>query len=327
MTPDWPALDRLRTAFLDGTAGRQDYWQRASDLASYDATFAQRIGWKWDYVLAELEQRGWRPPPEVTLLDWGCGSGIAARAFLDWHGARAVRAAWFWDRSPLAMRWAAQAARDKYPGLEVSEGRPQPPGLVLLSHVLAELNESETDVLIEGLAGAASVLWVEPGTAEASRGLIAVRERLRATWAVVAPCSHAEACGLLAPGNERHWCHHFAASPPAVFTDPFWGRFAQMTGVDLRSLPLSFLVLDRRAATPLPPGTVRVLGRPRVYKAHAVVQVCEADGVTECELHRRHLPAAFRELRKGLCPALPIWEREGHRVVAVRSAPRGPESL
>src|ERR1041384_3502994 len=55
---DWSALERLRNAFLEGSAGKQDYWRSASDLASYDETFAQRIGWKWDYVLNELTRRG-----------------------------------------------------------------------------------------------------------------------------------------------------------------------------------------------------------------------------------------------------------------------------
>src|SRR6186713_2218329 len=79
---NWDSLERLRAAFLAGTAGASDYWQSEADLASYDATFAQRIGWKWDYVLMELQRRGWSPPGG-ELLDWGCGSGIASRAFLD----------------------------------------------------------------------------------------------------------------------------------------------------------------------------------------------------------------------------------------------------
>ena len=67
---DWRALARLRANFLQGSAGQGDYWQRESDLASYDATFAQRIGWKWDYVLAELSRRGWSPP-RGEVFDWG----------------------------------------------------------------------------------------------------------------------------------------------------------------------------------------------------------------------------------------------------------------
>ena len=79
---DWEALERMRAAFLAGTAGAADYWQTEGELAAYDATFAQRIGWKWDFVLSELQRRGWTPP-RGELLDWGCGSGVAARAFAE----------------------------------------------------------------------------------------------------------------------------------------------------------------------------------------------------------------------------------------------------
>ncbi|MEI6085322.1 MAG: hypothetical protein WCS70_13625, partial [Verrucomicrobiota bacterium] len=75
---DWDALNRLRAGFL---AGATDYWRSERDLASYDLTFAQRIGWKWDFVLAELKRLGWQPPVG-PVVDWGCGSGIAGRAFL-----------------------------------------------------------------------------------------------------------------------------------------------------------------------------------------------------------------------------------------------------
>ena len=85
-TLDWPALDRLREGFLSGTAGAADYWRSASDVASYDLTYAQRIGWKWDAVLAALALRGWKPPAG-PLVDWGCGSGIAHRCVLEAFGA------------------------------------------------------------------------------------------------------------------------------------------------------------------------------------------------------------------------------------------------
>lgn len=315
LTLDWPALERLRTAFLEGKPGQEDYWRSASDLASYDATFAQRIGWKWDHVLAELGRRGWTPPPATTLLDWGCGSGIAARAFLDCFGQGCVTEARFWDRSALAMQFAVARARSKYDGLPVETGLPARPGLVLVSHVLTELTEEQAATLAEWLKAATTVLWVEPGTYDASRRLIAIRERLVGKFHVVAPCPHGAVCGMLAAGNEAHWCHHFAASPPAVFTDSFWGRFARTAGIDLTRLPLSFLVLDRRPAPALAPGTVRVIGRPRVYKAHAAVLACDADGVGEFEVFKRHLPAMFRRFRKDDCPALQTWTRDGERVI------------
>jgi len=75
---DWKALERLRGAFLDDTAGVQDYWRSERDLESYDQTFGQRIRWKWDYVLKELKGRGWLPP-RGEVVDWGCGSGVDSR--------------------------------------------------------------------------------------------------------------------------------------------------------------------------------------------------------------------------------------------------------
>jgi hypothetical protein len=316
MSINWSTLDRLRSVFLEGVARPDDYWRDAADLAVYDATFAQRIGWKWDYVLGELETRGWSPP-RTNLLDWGCGSGIATRAFLDWFGHEAVTAVSLWDRSDMAMQYAAARARQKYPSVEVRTGLPQRPDVVLLSHVLTELTTEQTQTLVAWLAKAAAVLWVEPGTFEASRRLIAVREALRGRLNFVAPCTHDSVCGLRTPGNERHWCHHFAPSPPAVYTDAFWGRFAQMTGVDLRSLPLSYLVLDRHPAPGLPAGTVRVLGRPRVYKSHAAILACDAPGVAEWELKRRELPEVFLRLRKRDCPGLQTWERQQGQVTRV----------
>ncbi len=60
--------------------------------------------------------------------------------------------------------------------------------------------------------------------------------------------------------------------------DGNWARFAKIAGVDLRSLPLSYLVLDKRSVTET--AEVRVIGRPRVYKAHALLLGCDATGST-----------------------------------------------
>ena len=83
---DWSALDRLRAGFLDGAAGRAPYWKSTDDLASYDLTYGERIGWKWDHVLRELRLRGWRPTAR-HVFDWGCGSGVAARRVISFFGA------------------------------------------------------------------------------------------------------------------------------------------------------------------------------------------------------------------------------------------------
>jgi hypothetical protein len=382
---DWTALERLRAGFLSGQAGAADYWQSESDLASYDATFAQRIGWKWDYVLAELQRRGWSPTGG-TLLDWGCGSGIAHRAFLDHFGAGCVSELRLWDRSPLAMRFADRRAKEKYSGLKVavglgapvsdpaapfpeprSSGRESAPSeseeklepthvgcyssgaqsvkltmaaphpiplpirwgegwgegksdaTLLISHVLTELQPAQIEALADFAASFTSVIWVEPGTFEASLTLIAVRERLRSQFNVAAPCTHQAQCGILAPGNENHWCHHFASPPPEVFTDGNWVRFGELAGVDLRSLPLSFIVLDRRPAPALPQGAVRVIGRPRLYKPYAQLLGCDTSGVTEKRLMKRHSPEGFRQLKRGDCDSLQIWRCDGDEIAEMRS--------
>jgi hypothetical protein len=315
---NWTALERMRQAFLQGTAGQADYWQNESDLVSYDATFAQRIGWKWDYVLNELRRRGWAPP-SGALLDWGCGSGIAHRAFLDHFGAESVSALQVWDRSSLAMGFAQRRAREKYSRLEVHTGIPASAGTVLISHVLTELEPKQVEELADSMAEkATAIIWVETGTYEASLTLIAIRERLRNRMSIVAPCTHQGRCGILDQGNERHWCHHFATPPPEAFTDGNWAKFSQLAGVDLRSLPLSFLVLDKRPVAPLPEGATRILGHARVYKAFALALGSGAEGVKEHRISKRHLPEQFRLAKKDRLDPLQIFRKEGEDVVEAK---------
>lgn len=314
---DWPVLERLRAAFLDGTAGQHDYWRNVVDLENYHETFARRIAWKWRHVLGELQRRGWTPPAG-EILDWGCGSGVAAQTVLGTFGCAPGTRLAVWDRSPLAREFALRKAREQSPDLPATIAPGPTRGLLLLSHVLTELTGAQTEALLEAAGAATTVLWVEPGAFDASRRLIAIRERLRSQFHVIAPCTHAAACGLLAPQNESHWCHHFAEPPSEVFTDGNWVRFGQMAGIDLRSLPLSFLVLDRRPFQPLPPEAVRILGRPRVYKAHAQLFACDAAGVRDYRLTKRRLPDAFRALKKQRFPSLLICQSECEEVRAVR---------
>ncbi len=300
---NWKSLERLRRAFLEGVAGSGDYWHEMDDVASYDATFAQRIGWKWDFVLEELKHRRWTPPGGACL-DWGCGSGIAHRAFLDHFGTDGISELWLSDRSAKAVGYATQRAREKHPQLTVNTGQPEATQLLLISHVLTELDASQTERLIEMALAATAVIWVEPGTHSASRALIDVREKLRQTFHVLAPCTHQGACGMLTTGNEHHWCHHFAKPPPHVFTDGDWARFAKMMEIDLRSVPLSYLVLDRREPHPLPAGAKRLIGRPRLNKVEASLFLCDAHGVREHKVTKRHAPEQFRAFKKGAWDSL-----------------------
>ena len=198
---DWAALDRLRSLFLAGGGTQGPYWRSRGELASYDFTYGERIGWKWDAVLRELGQRGWKPPGPpahpgrpghaagaatgYAVLDWGCGSGVAGRRVVRGLGADHVAALRLWDHSAMAADYAAEAASLAFPGMRVENVTPGflaadgPVGLLVISHVLNELPAAEL-LALRGLAARAdAILWVEPGTTEVSRALIEVREQLR----------------------------------------------------------------------------------------------------------------------------------------------------
>lgn len=325
MRPDFTLLDRLRARFLDAPAEGGDYWESTELLAAYDETFAERIGWKWDAVLVELRARRWAPPAGTVLLDWGCGSGVAGRRVLAAYGPVHFSRLVVHDRSALARRFAAERAAAAFAGLAVEQApdwgdlAPAQPFTLVLSHVLNELPPVESAALLALVRRAAAVLWVEPGTSAVARSLVALREELRPEFGIVAPCTHRAACGLLTPENQRHWCHHFARPPIEAFTDPFWSEFSLRLGIDLRSLPYSFLVLDRAGAAATPAGWTRILGEPREYKGHFKVLGCAAEGVTERMLQKRDDKALFKTLRRGVpAPPLFAWEVRDDKLVAGR---------
>jgi hypothetical protein len=309
---DWTILDRLRARFLKSEPGAGSYWQSESDLVQYDLTYAQRIAWKWLAVLAELRRLSWTPP-SGPIVDWGCGSGVASRCVIAEFGTEHFESLRLADQSSHAIQFAARRARERFPALSVSTGvAPQdvaPCGTLVLSHVLNELNNTALAQLLELVQTAACVVWVEAGTSEVSARLIQVRERLRETFHVVAPCPHRGRCGLLAPDRERDWCHFFAAPPSDIFADGNWVKFGQRAGIDLRSLPYSYLVLDRRPVTEWSPDRARILGRPEIFKPYARVITCQRDGVRTVDVSKRESPNAYRHLRDGDGPAELSMER------------------
>jgi len=334
-TLDWEVLDRLRETFLTGDKTAGPYWHTITDLECYDFTYGERIGWKWDAVLAELKSRGWTPPAGGLLLDWGCGSGIAGRRVLEAFGADTFSRLVLHDHSDLALDFAEHRARRAFPGLAVERATTrllrgdEPIGLLVVSHVVNELDEIAQAELAELAGRAQAVLWVEPGTHEVSRALGAWRERLRDRFRVLGPCPHQAACGVLAPGNERHWCHFFAAPPTGVYADSGWVRFGQRAGIDLRSLPYSFLALDRDVGRALRPtvgdkprpteaGLSRIIGEPRLYKGYAKIFNCDAGGVAELMLQKRDAPELLKAFKHdGAGTDFHRWTHENGRITKV----------
>ena len=324
---DWSALDRLRATFLArDAAAAGPYWRDHDTLAAYDATYAERIGWKWDALLRELRLRRWAPPVGTVLLDYGCGSGVAGRRVLAAFGADNFAALALHDHSPEAASFAAARAASAFPALPRLDASPSrlldssTPFTLVVSHVLNELPPAVAEELVALAARATAVLWIEPGTHADSRALAAARDRLRPSHRIVAPCTHRENCPLFAAGNEREWCHFFAEPPPGVQNDSGWVRFAQRAGVDLRSQAYSCLVLERGAgvAADLPAAapSARVLGRPEVFKPYARLLACDARGLHWLELPKRVDPALVKRLAKD--PPTPLYAlaHDGRRIAA-----------
>jgi ribosomal protein RSM22 (predicted rRNA methylase) len=190
--------------------------------------------------------------------------------------------------------------------------------LLLVSHVLNELGAAARAQLIAAARRAAGVIWVEAGTHADSRRLIAVREELRAEFDVIAPCTHGGQCGMLAAANAAHWCHHFARAPSEASRDGRWAQFSRELGIDMRSLPYSFLVLVRRGSqTAMPAGLSRIIGRPREATGRMEVLGCDAHGVRELLLQKRDAPALFKALQKGRAKAWQHWSLDGRRIAGV----------
>lgn len=327
---DWDSinlstLDRLRKRFLSADPDAGNYWRNWDDLANYDAVFARRIGWKWDAVLADLKRLGWTPPPGI-LLDWGCGTGIATRCFLDHFGPSAIREIRAHDRSQIAMRFAVQAIRKSTGRLKVGAANHEtltsrkPIGLLLISHVLNELDDAKRTELLNLCQRAKAIIWVEPGSHTESRQLIEIREKILGDFRVVAPCCHAGRCEMMSSSNERHWCHFFAEPPREILGDAAWSNFSREMHIDLRSLPYSYLVMQHRKVRTSRElrdlsGLTRVIGRPRVYKPMTKTFCCDEKGLVDREAQKRDASEFYKLCKKKETKALYRFELNGERIV------------
>lgn len=295
---DWERLKRLRNRFLDfaGTRGSEDYWSSPADLELYDRFFAARIGWKWDEVLRELDSVD-LPQPVGRWIDWGCGTGIASIRSLARFGASACGELVLWDRSGRARDYAARVVRERF-GITADTEQPEARAgdVLFLSHVLNELSQKDLTQLIHKASLASLVVWVEPGTPLVSRKLIEARETLRSQgFEILAPCTTQNKCGMLAAENDAHWCHFFASVPSEAFQNAEWSRFSREMGIDLRALPVSYLVA-RRGRTSQNPRRDRVIGRARAFKGLSKVLLCGDLGVTEETFLKRAHKQRLKEL-------------------------------
>ena len=296
---DTERLNRLRGLFLDeGSDGSSlaDYWRDDADLEVYDAILAERIGWKWDAVLDECAARGLERSDDALVVDFGCGTGVASRRFVSRFGAREVV---LHDRSPRAMQFAAQRLASTAPEVSVRTERAVHgvrPDVLLMSHVLGEIDVHTELALRDLIDRSAVVVIVEPGHRIIARRLSQLRDALRGKFRIIAPCTHHAACPALLKASD--WCHFFAAPPPEVFTDGDWVRTARTLGIDLRALPYAFVAAVRDGSPHADEARARTLGRPTVDTRRARVHVCDRDGLRIATVEKRADPQTWRALKK-----------------------------
>lgn len=313
---DWQRLRALRERYL--TDASEEYWTER-DLMLYDATFARRIGWKWEAVVADLSLSGWKPRASL-LLDWGCGTGIAGRAVAAWSGIGSVEV---FDQSRMAMTFAVNALQGE--GRKARIWRQvdlvEPGALLVVSHVVGELSEEELARLAAFAATAEELIWVEPGSRDISRRLGSVRAVLQAGGhCLIGPCTHQNPCPMFAEENAGHWCHFFAEPPTEVFQSAFWRQFSEEIEIDLRGLPYSFLASTRLDPQLWPAASERMIGRPRELKGHCRLLCCGSEGLVDRPLQKRTDPDLFRKITKKGLGGVFAWDKnEMGQIVAGRS--------
>lgn len=302
---DWQRLRKLRDRFLHDAS--ENYWSTQRDLELYDLVFAARINWKWSAVLQSLTRIGWKPQSD-KIIDWGCGTGVASRQVAPWSNIKDVTLI---DQSSLALDFATQELREQ--GIlchrQSLESALPTSSLLLLSHVLGELSEKEAMALASKAATVDEIIWVEPGSRDTSRKLSQLRAIfLQAGHQLLAPCTHAFSCPMLQPENERHWCHFFAQPPTEIFQSAFWNEASHRLGIDLRSLPYSYLAFSRHHSSSYSREAERLIGHPRSYKGYGKLFCCGASGAHERMLQKRDNPELFKKLIKHQAEGAFTWE-------------------
>jgi len=307
---DWPYLQRLRALYLKADPSKGNYFKNSNEIASYDLTFAQRISWKWQSVMDELKLRAINFPLK-SIWDWGCGSGIASRVFL--QSATQVEQVYLWDQSSVAREFARKKICEQNPNLKVSTEEPVQSLAegILISHVLNELNASQLQGLKKNLQKLDFVLWVENGTLLTSQALGKLRNEFLSSqkWRILGPCTHQQICPLGTEVSTQDWCHSFAKVPSQVHQNADWRKFSTTMSIDLRSVPYSYLCMVKRDShleekmlsdsRSLEQDLHRKIGSPRHYKGYSKILDCHGQlGVREINVSHRNSPDFVKLLKK-----------------------------
>lgn len=254
------------------------------------ATYAQLRG---AMVATARRIPRWQPR---TLLDLGSGPGTSLwAAIAQWPSLETLVA---WEREPafielgrdLAHGSAATAvrgARWERIDLQRQLPAPHPYDMVVLGHVLNELNTDAQRAVVEYAWQCTTdvLLIVEPGNSAAFPHVRAARESLLAAGArTIAPCAHDAPCPLV-----NDWCHF-----PQRLTRPDFQRRARGAPSQWEDSKFAYAAMARFG--PDHPIWARIIREPTFNKAYAEVKASTQAGITVYRALKRH-KLAFRELK------------------------------
>lgn len=307
--PDWAQLQNLRQIYVAGksttnpSAGVAVYWDSQTLLRDYHHTLGQRIKWKWSAILPELlAAKKLTPGPE--LIDFGCGTGIATLALLEQLPPSTIAKVHLYDHSTAALAFAKTAITSTHPQVTVLSYHrfadlPATADLLIASHVLTELAASERQRLTAIASRCQQALFVDAGTREVSQHLVTLRQALQLHgFNAVAPCPHSGPCPLEDTSTAAaHWCHQFAQAPREVFQSAYWQAFSRELKIDLRSLPLAYLLVTQ-GQQPTATADGIMLGRAKRGKAWFDLSLCTAGGqISALRLSKKSNKEAFNPLK------------------------------
>jgi SAM-dependent methyltransferase len=290
----WQRIHMLRQAFLNARGGLPDYWADDELLLAYDETLAQRIRWKWRGVWQALPHTTHLPR---TLVDLGCGTGAASREILSLAEGLFDKVVLI-DRSSRAVRFASQKIHEEFAGIKIETRISNEPYLVLVSHILSELSDDDLNALLPLINRATAIIWVESGRHPESRRLSLIRDTLRSSHKILAPCPHQSACGMLREGQEDNWCHFRAPVPREVHHSARWREISKQLGIDLRSLPVAYLFARSDWSEPSleTEDLVQILAGSRTFKGFVRYNGCHESGVFTRDYLKRHSKDVFERL-------------------------------
>jgi hypothetical protein len=282
-----------------------------ADLAARALFFTIADAAKIRLPLRELrraDRLGVDPHAPLRLVDVGAGCGAMSLGALVELGRRGVGGGvdlTLIDQDERALAIAADAlavvarALDVTLRLTVRAGdvrrEPLPPcDLVLAGTVLNELDPAAALALTRRAVASAAIaaILVEPALRTTARALHQLRDAALAAQlaAVLAPCTHAQPCPMLA--TERDWCHE--ARPHAL--PPGAAALARATGLRDGAMKFAYLVLGPPTVVPAV-STLRAVSEPMPHKGRHELWVCDAAGHRKLRVLDRHRTAGAATFR------------------------------